>query len=37
MYNGTNQVLYKDSNGNCYYLDDATGKKVSVPNSTCNC
>ncbi|WP_448699799.1 hypothetical protein ACFGVR_22040 [Mucilaginibacter sp. AW1-3] len=36
-YNGTNQILYKDSNGNCYYLENESGKKVSVPNSTCNC
>jgi len=40
---GTYQVqtvteqLYKDSNGNCYYVDPASGQKVMVPNSTCNC
>ena len=36
-YNGTNEILYKDSSGNCYYIDDNTGKHIYVTNSTCNC
>jgi len=31
------EQLYKDSNGNCYYVDPANGQKVSVPNSSCDC
>ena len=31
------EQLYKDSNGNCYYIESTNGQKVMVPNSTCNC
>jgi hypothetical protein len=35
--NNNNEALFKDSNGNCYYIDNQTGKQVYIANSTCNC
>jgi len=33
----TLEQLFKDSNGNCYYIDGTSGQKTMVPTSSCGC
>ncbi|WP_139113064.1 hypothetical protein [Mucilaginibacter sp. PPCGB 2223] len=37
QYQNVTEQLFKDSNGNCYYIDGTTGQKTMVPNSSCGC